>query len=73
MLVKTEYYTKEDTGEKRKIEYYGNDEDHIYGTIDSSAEEPPQMLPEMYENEQMDLESYTDSAYTTCLTELSVS
>lgn len=36
MIIKTEYYTDEN-GIERKKEYYGKDENHIAGIIDSEA------------------------------------
>ena len=36
MIIKTEYYTDKN-GIERKKEYYGKDENHIVGIIDSEA------------------------------------
>lgn len=72
MLIKTEYYTKED-GEKRKIEYYGKDENHIMAKVDS-LDEPelePVVLPDvMSETDEAIMDTNAKVTYLECLAEL---
>ena len=73
MLIKTECYTKED-GEKRKIEYYGKDEDHITARVDSLDEPEPVVLPiVMSETDETILDTNAKVTYLECLAELNQS
>lgn len=72
MLIKTEHYTKED-GEKRKIEYYGKDEDHITAKVDSLDEpepEPIEVPQVMSETDEAIMDTNAKVTYLECLAEL---
>lgn len=70
MLVKTEYYTDEHGNEMKK-EYYGEDEEHIVGTMCKPAKEvsPPEQ-PLLSDSEELALDTNAKVSYLECLAEL---
>lgn len=70
LLVETEYYTDEHGNEMKK-ESYGEDEEHIIGTICMPAKEvsPPEQ-PLLSDSEELALDTNAKVSYLECLAEL---